>query len=801
MEEGKGPELSGEFHGPVAVNGGEAVDLRGAQGVVYKPNILNGVDQVDPVLRLAELESESHARCVARWQAMGISRAKAIEMSGNSSIGIPSPDMLPSEEKPVVVLVGDFGAGKSLIAERLFQGAILRLRRDENASLPVFLKAQFVVDKLHESVIMAACEIGNPHVQGATVVIDGADEAGISAAARLLNEARVLVGSLPRTTVVITSRPIPVFFENEESIRLPGLSEDEIGRLISEFAERDISVGMMLGWPESVTKSIDRPLFSILLGIYLREQEVRVPRSTANLLTFLIERSLGEVAENLVIVEEVLQRLAVLSIDWAGPIPTAEIGLSRIEKQKILDSRLVVEQSKHLSFALPIFTQWFAAQSLANGMLTAEELASDPGRLERWRYPLVVFVGSCGHDQVSSVLEVLVRTHPGFVANVVKDSIAEWGIPETVSLPPWHECGKRLRSAMQAWIEGVRPLDRLIAPVKADGRLTSLGLRVRQPRIETSWYRGVENFPDILELPHDIAVFSKSDSMVNWPTVRLYTPGDHPAWAWRQTLGELVEGLSQRLKARSLPVLGGPLFSETVWCAMLKVTNRGEYHPGPIPLDEIEQYLSQFRPQTGRIVMDKWSFDIGELCSLVDQWRESGVTELISPWPDQDIQIRRSCRVWEPYSQEQMLARIKVVYANAFEGYRSLVNTWFPNLANRLQMAIKMPLRLVGEVSFGSGMGLGSPHMKYFFEPLPYGSQNDIDVRVAKSSGRMDSRELFDSMWRQWRALRPEFSDWLVVAITTSVLRIFGPTPVTELVYSWLWNDLQQLGWVEGFLG
>jgi hypothetical protein len=32
-----GPVLSGEFAGPVAVGGGEAVDLRGAQGAIYKP--------------------------------------------------------------------------------------------------------------------------------------------------------------------------------------------------------------------------------------------------------------------------------------------------------------------------------------------------------------------------------------------------------------------------------------------------------------------------------------------------------------------------------------------------------------------------------------------------------------------------------------------------------------------------------------------------------------------------------------------------------------------------------------------
>ena len=33
-----GPVLSGQFGGPVAVGGGEAVDMRGSQGAVYKPS-------------------------------------------------------------------------------------------------------------------------------------------------------------------------------------------------------------------------------------------------------------------------------------------------------------------------------------------------------------------------------------------------------------------------------------------------------------------------------------------------------------------------------------------------------------------------------------------------------------------------------------------------------------------------------------------------------------------------------------------------------------------------------------------
>ena len=40
----RGPVLSGTFHGPVVVGGGEAADLRGARGAVYKPTGLEALD-------------------------------------------------------------------------------------------------------------------------------------------------------------------------------------------------------------------------------------------------------------------------------------------------------------------------------------------------------------------------------------------------------------------------------------------------------------------------------------------------------------------------------------------------------------------------------------------------------------------------------------------------------------------------------------------------------------------------------------------------------------------------------------
>lgn len=57
VESTSGPELSGQFDGPVAVEGGEAVDARGSKGMVYKPS---GPVFVDSVIQFMDEKVFQH---------------------------------------------------------------------------------------------------------------------------------------------------------------------------------------------------------------------------------------------------------------------------------------------------------------------------------------------------------------------------------------------------------------------------------------------------------------------------------------------------------------------------------------------------------------------------------------------------------------------------------------------------------------------------------------------------------------------------------------------------------------------
>ena len=781
-----GPVLSGEFNAPMTV-----VSTENYSASLNREELLE------------ELNQESRARCAARWQAAGVPREQASALAADQSVGAPDTEICPSAEKPVLLLIGDFGAGKSLVGERLFQDAITRAQEDVESPVPVRLDARSCVGQLRESVEKSAMGIGNPHTQGATVIVDGADETGVGPAAELLTEARVLAGTWPRTTIVVISRPLPALGEVEESVQMPLLSETEAYDLVGRFVEQTISQVTALGWPESVRKSICRPLFAVLLGTYLREQDARIPRSTGELLTSLVERSLGQAELDQASANQLLQQLAILSTNrGGGPVHTGEVVSSRDERLLLLNSRLVVEQSGALGFPLPILTQWFAAQSLAAGRLTPSELASDIRRLEHWRYPLIIFVGAFGHDQVAEFLTVLAGEHPAFTAEVVKESLVSWGLEENLPLPPLPECGYRIRTAMQAWVKGIGPLAQLIAPVSGDSSIFPIGLRVQETHLSAAWYRGNGEIAEVTELPSKAHYPSKKQFWLDWPTLRSSQPGRQSAWAWRWTLDELVDKLSRLLQDRALPVSDGPLADEAFWQAMLRFTNRGSMYPGGIPLDEIEEILAQLPPELAVITIDKWTFTVDYIWAKVNRLRKAGEEELRDPWPGPDVEIHRGHWIWEPYTREQVLARTKAVYAGALEGYQQLVDRWFPMLVPRLEKAVTLPARLVGEVVVPPDPSKreGMPHIRWYLYPLPYDSRSEVEIQFGESLADFEAgRELLYFLTGRGRSLRPEAAGWISTAIHGESVGM-GPTPVTGLVYSWIWDDLKRISWIEGLL-
>ncbi|MEG4205757.1 hypothetical protein QUA20_17730 [Microcoleus sp. Pol7_A1] len=754
------------------------------------------------------LNRESRARCAELWQVVRVNYKEANELANDQSLGTPPPD-LQLDPGRLILLIGEMGAGKSLMAERLFQRAIQQLREDIKAPIPIYIEAWHLLPQkpLCKVVEEAASSIGNPQTQGAVVIIDRTDGVERSLASRILREARILVNVWQKTTIIITSRPIPDFAEAEESVIVPPLSNEEAYTLINRLAGKTVTC-MVQNSAQSVLNAIHRPLFAVLVGIYLRDQNGRLPRSKENLLSSLVERSLRLVHLEEKRIVQLLQQLAILSVDGGGaPVPVNKVA-SWSERQELLNSRLVVEHSEHLRFSLPMLTQWFAKESLATGKPYPNELASEIERIERWRYPLILATATLDSDKVSRFLVAIAERYPAIAAEIVNEALVDANITNETSLPQSLELGRQVRTAMQAWINGIASIAQLIAGVREDGTLPPIGVRISKKRldidlpidfdiieskVEIARYIGNNVRPDVFKL--DLGLTNPEDLLkkgFDW--YRSPALQQQSCWPWKWTQQTLVESLSALLQKFRLPIDRGILVQEGAWRAALLITKRysnGSLHYSPIPLAEIEQCLDKFdrvfREEILGIGVDQHLFDL--LVMEIDRLNIEEKKELSSPW----FSIKQ-------LSPEQILVQARDIYTQAIETYQKIVTQWFPNFSDSLQTMALLPAQIAGVV-IPPSLNRSQAGVSWYWNPLPPGSLSKVDF-VLGDRPISGEENCFSLAFKQLSYQRPQVLERSGKRMTVHAIdpTIFCLRPVTELVYDWLWNDLKRIFWVKGEL-
>ena len=159
------------------------------------------------VARLDELGRASRGRCMERWQVAGLADALALDLAHDVSIGMAPAFVLPDPSHPMRILRGDLGAGKSLAGERFHQSSIAVQLADATARAPIYVRARDVTAGLSDYAVTAATGLGDPRQQGADLVLDGIDEAGVGVATDLIRQARELVRTWPSTRVLVTMPP------------------------------------------------------------------------------------------------------------------------------------------------------------------------------------------------------------------------------------------------------------------------------------------------------------------------------------------------------------------------------------------------------------------------------------------------------------------------------------------------------------------------------------------------------------------------------------------------------------------
>lgn len=643
------------------------------------------------------LDRESRARCVARWQPLGITRQNARALAADDAVGAAPRLLMPTPGQPLRIIVADFGAGKSLCLERALQQAIVAARsNDDAAATPVYVQAAKGL-RLREEVMAQSAALRG-FSKNIFVVLDGLDEAGPAEALRLLDEARTLVESDVGARVLAASRPLPGLTNVEEIVRIPDLTGTAILEIAGRFAGRVLGSTDWYAWPQPVQEAARRPLFAIILGVWSGETHPYSPRSTGELLESVVSRALRAARVDASTVQASLERLAV-SVMLTGTGATAGELRARREFDTPVGAGVVVERAGRYEFPLPILAQWFAAHAVARRAPSIEEIVAS-GDLDRWRYPLIILASAFDSETVDAVLAVIACSDPGFAASIVAAGVRPTGMSTDAPAPPALVAARRVRTAMTSWVAGIGPTAPMVAPVRADGTVMPLGAFAEEAELTTAWYLGVERRPDISEVAlTEIHPFA-CDSRSRWIGSEWSRPGGSPGWPWRMTLGQLAGELGRRVAAREFAPPPSALAEEDAWVGATAILKRGSLDTRPISVEALDRRLSGL--PLDEPIYTWWQYgtgtsrhDLRHVGANIRRLRASGATEWACPLPAADLWNQPRCHfIWGPYSPLQLLARIEGVFRAAVESYPALIATWFPGFARRMRHLELLPALL-----------------------------------------------------------------------------------------------------------
>ncbi|MDA0180305.1 restriction endonuclease [Solirubrobacter phytolaccae] len=744
--------------------------------------------------RLDELARASDARCVGRWMAIGLPREEA-EALATGATGVPDDDLVPTTDDRVVVWTAELGSGKSIALERVHQRAITAAQASSSAPVPVFLTATECASGLQAAVRTAAAEVGEPRLRGANVVVDGIDEAGLEAAERLLEQARVLASTWPNTTVLLTSRPITVLAAAPEHHAFPPLSEPERHACIELGAGREVRTLWDHGLPAEVRAVMSRPFFALLAGLWLRENE-SVPRAPVDLLGLIGRRATAKGAD-----EVKLRALAVRAVARnLAPVPEAEVGTAAAVESLMLTG-IINRRPGGVVFALPALAQWFAAQSLLEGETQPESLLEAPEDLELWRYPVALAVALGSWQQSNACLAPLLREAPGFAFRVLDVAFAQnvtFGNPA----PPWREAGTQVREALQALLDATGEARTLASVTHADGRLLPMAVQTGDDRVSVACWRGDEERPDFFPWPPDLHMFAAG---WDWGSMRMTRVGPTATWAWQWARDSLRHEIGAQVKERSLPIPPeGPLADEVAWdfaCEQSKVSALFAERLAIQPLLEFLEPLTERAEDAVSLTVQlspTRRYDARAIQAYLRRRVDAGQTELLAPLPTADVRTGGGW-IGEFYTPERLVAIATEQYRRVIVAYRQLVTRWFAPLSHRLEHHALMPLRVVAQLYPGDRDGFGFiPSLSGWLEALPPGAPDEVVITLADHHYDFEAGRL---AYPQQLAARPVAARWLSGSQGGLSFEVGDRNPVELAVYAWLAGDLRRLGLTDASSG
>lgn len=734
----------------------------------------NGYVGAGPFSVVTDMNKKVRALCESKLMTAGVIRETAESIIQEDIETGKYQYILDEARLGKRYLIGGFGSGKSHAVLVLCQYLLDMYASGAVDSIPLYAHAR---ELRSAGSIEAWIETKPIHGAKYILFIDGLDEVDYMLAANLIEEERYLSSLNPNNLIIICSRPMTYLPDKAIQIQIHCLDESEQKKLVGKISEKAAMYFKPHSLTEEMRACIKLPLFCIIYAIQRGSDSLGFAKNKIDLITVFVDKALKKTSETNKSAYDDLLNLSICATkaDY-GDIHLSDVTLTE-SIDTILKTGLVEVESDYLSFPLAIVPQFLAAKALQYKKIDPTEITSSKDNIYRWKYSLSILFSQSPFEETFDLFSTIFCAAPGLAAQIISDGTRS---DRRDTLPAELECGSKLIRCMVVWEKALGPLCKYLVPKNKDNKFR-ICVAVNGGSLAYSWHPAnlteevtVKTFKEMMRMPgmHSGPIPAQS----NWP--------------WIVTFKMLADHLTDCINNRSILGTGKQLAKEHFWHDALLLANKGSLYHDPIPVSTFDS----FRDYGDCILSIKRKLvDLSVFFTSLKEFTDEQTNSVCPPFPVGDQEY--SVYVWSCYSQDRFLELTRFVFSSALEEYAALMASDFSHLAGEMYTSQLMPCRLVGNLDFHPEMEHGAVlHWHLLTLDRDEVNEVDIDYRITTP----DSDESLHSIYENHRKNRPELRGHGYIK-HNQALHLNCPTPVTDIVYEWLRQELKNMGWCNLF--
>lgn len=150
------------------------------------------------------------------------------------------------------------------------------------------------------------------------------------------------------------------------------------------------------------------------------------------------------------------------------------------------------------------------------------------------------------------------------------------------------------------------------------------------------------------------------------------------------------------------------------------------------------------------------------------------------------------------YSKDQLLRRLQDTYSKALCTYKDFVETFLNPLKSQLSTYLILPCEFVGILQYTCDENeklISYPRFSWYMKPLPISEPNQINICCKDDDEIWNNTAICDDLIMAQKTLRKDGNIFINNKIHNSDVKL-SDTPVTDIIYEWLEDDLKAIGWL-----